>query len=423
MLYIGLCILLFATAMPVQAADAKDWSTTPMEELIQYQPLVDNCYDFTVTNGWNVTISNLQATDSHVVYMEYEVGTVSQDKTYVTSLFASGSPNVIGDEGVGKCYSRYVAHQNSGSPLLVSGAKYYICFVDREDKVEFFVQRTLNGKSEQIKFPVEHKTDRFDYKYFTISFGEYLQNKITCEFKNFKCYDEQGRDLGVQFNKHNSQTEIRRKGLQSDTTVFKAAYYCDEKPELGMIVLGENGKGYRDLQGKKEEFNYAVYGQGEEPASLHLGFKSGKEIFDYQYVIMTDSEGNKFNRINDVKVTFDNDGVTEVHTLSHKTGYRITEPEAPTKKGTKFTGWYLGNGEKFDFNSLVTESITLYASWEDGPEFEELEDAIISTGANTQAKKLSSTAKVMIASVSAITIVGCAICGILILRKKNYANK
>lgn len=48
-------------------------------------------------------------------------------------------------------------------------------------------------------------------------------------------------------------------------------------------------------------------------------------------------------------------------TLSTENGY-IEKPENPTRTNYVFSGWYLGN-ELFDFNSLVTEDITLVARW------------------------------------------------------------
>ena len=43
-------------------------------------------------------------------------------------------------------------------------------------------------------------------------------------------------------------------------------------------------------------------------------------------------------------------------------GTTVAEPEAPTKDGYSFLGWYL-NGEKYDFTAPVTEDITLVAEF------------------------------------------------------------
>lgn len=60
------------------------------------------------------------------------------------------------------------------------------------------------------------------------------------------------------------------------------------------------------------------------------------------------------------KVTFDNDGVTEV--IDVKENQLVTQPVTPTKEGYTFDGWYY-NGTKFDFTTEITKNITLEARW------------------------------------------------------------
>ena len=71
-------------------------------------------------------------------------------------------------------------------------------------------------------------------------------------------------------------------------------------------------------------------------------------------------------------VTFDSNGGSEVvpDSIPVLDGYRMTEPQAPTKAGCMFTGWFTDNGtfvDKWDFaTSIVTSDITLYAQWAAG---------------------------------------------------------
>ena len=425
--HLFLSLLLLCTAMPVQATGTKAGSKRKMEELIQFQPLVDSCYNFTVENAMNICISNREKTKSDVVYMEYEVGKVTGDQTNQSIVAAATGPSVMIMGGIGK-RNGYVTNYKTGdgSPMLVSGAKYYICFAKRQGELEVYVQRTMNGTTEVVKFPYEFGEWNDAFEYFTLFFGEERARKVSCEFKNFKCYDESGKDLGIQLDSENILVEITQMGLLGDHTLCEAAYYCEEKPELGIIVLGEKCKGYRDVNGAKEEFNYGVYAKGEEPATINLRFKDGKEVFDYQYVVMTDDDGNKYQRLQNAQVTFVVDGESKTQTLTASHGFRIAEPEAPSKEGTKFLGWYLGNDEKYDFNSIVSESITLYAKWEDGPEFEEVEEVKETTSENVKGNANSgsdSVSMVVSIAVSVITIIGCVICSILILRRKKHAKE
>jgi uncharacterized repeat protein (TIGR02543 family) len=63
-------------------------------------------------------------------------------------------------------------------------------------------------------------------------------------------------------------------------------------------------------------------------------------------------------------VTFNSDGGSNVPNQTIVEGKKATKPSNPTKKGYKFKAWTL-NGQSFDFNTLITENITLVATWEE----------------------------------------------------------
>ena len=67
-----------------------------------------------------------------------------------------------------------------------------------------------------------------------------------------------------------------------------------------------------------------------------------------------------------VVVTFDSMGGTAVNSQEFKSGEKAIKPTDPTKTGYKFGGWYTDSEFKneFDFDTTVTENITLYANWE-----------------------------------------------------------
>ncbi len=77
-------------------------------------------------------------------------------------------------------------------------------------------------------------------------------------------------------------------------------------------------------------------------------------------------------------VTFDSNGGTAVEALENvRYGAKLTEPEAPTKEGWTFAGWYTAadftEGTKVDFDTytMPTSAVTLYAKWDakDGIEY------------------------------------------------------
>ena len=76
------------------------------------------------------------------------------------------------------------------------------------------------------------------------------------------------------------------------------------------------------------------------------------------------------NALNPV-VTFEVDGKEFEKQNVKEKNFKAVKPENPTKKGYVFTGWYTKNADNeykpFDFNTTVTEDITLYAQWEEVP--------------------------------------------------------
>ena len=86
-------------------------------------------------------------------------------------------------------------------------------------------------------------------------------------------------------------------------------------------------------------------------------------------VIAKDSNGSRFGaeatftvNKNVCKVTFDTKGGSTVADKLIYADEHIEKPADPTKKGYTFEGWFNGESE-FDFDSAVTENITLTAKW------------------------------------------------------------
>ncbi|MBM6383535.1 MAG: InlB B-repeat-containing protein [Paenibacillus sp.] len=70
--------------------------------------------------------------------------------------------------------------------------------------------------------------------------------------------------------------------------------------------------------------------------------------------------------INSYTVNFDSNGGTVVDDQSIQYGELATAPDAPTKDGHTFAGWFADSGlnQAFDFdNTTVTSDLTLYAKW------------------------------------------------------------
>ena len=62
-------------------------------------------------------------------------------------------------------------------------------------------------------------------------------------------------------------------------------------------------------------------------------------------------------------VTFDSDGGSEVKSQEVSDGKKATEPDAPTKTGYTFGGWFVKTTEWNFLAYTVTENVTLKAKW------------------------------------------------------------
>lgn len=107
----------------------------------------------------------------------------------------------------------------------------------------------------------------------------------------------------------------------------------------------------------------------------NLGFeeKDGYEIvwylndveFDFKLPIKEDItlEG-KYVKVDTVTVKFDSAGGDKVASQKIKKGGKVTLPNAISRRGYIFDGWYL-NDKKYNFDNIVEKNITLKAKWKE----------------------------------------------------------
>lgn len=67
--------------------------------------------------------------------------------------------------------------------------------------------------------------------------------------------------------------------------------------------------------------------------------------------------------INKYDVTFNTDGGTAVNAQSIEYNKKTAEPDAPTKTGYTFAGWYDDANTEFSFDQLITGDTVVYAKW------------------------------------------------------------
>lgn len=343
-----------------------------INQLLDNHPVVRTSYDFTIENKNTLAISNKYPTDSKVVYMEYELADVKADNTYQQGVMVTRAPRTTypytESNGLAKFKNFTDEKTKKDRPLLIEGAKYFICFNKKDDGYDVVVQRTLNGKVENISFPSTIGVYDPSYSYFSIWLGEGAKYNFTATFKNFKCYDAKGNNLGVQVRFKDVQITEKGEIGKYDTSI--ASYYCEETNSF--VNLLENKKASKVVGTDVEDGTYSIYNK-----VLNLNLKGGKETYDYNAMALTDSDGKKYERMKSYKVTFVTGEENIVVKTEASNGYRVVAPEAPAKKGNTFKGWCLANGEAYDFDTVVRDGMTLYAKWEneDGIEYLAVEPA------------------------------------------------
>ena len=101
--------------------------------------------------------------------------------------------------------------------------------------------------------------------------------------------------------------------------------------------------------------------------SIEVAFDNNKVTYDFPYFIFTDDSGTEYERLGTYKIRFESGAgsAIESQTLNAHNGYLPTAPEQSVLEGNTFSGWYTADGEEYDFEEMVTESVTLYAKWSD----------------------------------------------------------
>lgn len=322
---------------------------------------LNHSYTITIKDQNTVALCSMKKPTSDTVYMEYTVKT-SDSHIVQPGVILTQDPTSLFpyDDGDGYMLYENMKKKGNGS-LLVEGADYIICMKKTSQNVDVTVQRTYKGKKTVFSFPTSAGQYDKKFPYFGIWLGEGTNSPVDCVLTNFKCYDSNNNNLGVQCN---TLFTAEHFGEIEDYTDCEAVYYCEQ--DASMIVLYADKKMVYLENGVKESGTYHI--SDSEDKVITLSYKEGKEVYSYLYKQITSTEGKIYKRLGTYKVFFvtGSDSRIEAQILSAETGYVVKKPEVPTKEGASFQCWVTRNGKEFDFDSYVTESVTLYAKWIDG---------------------------------------------------------
>lgn len=324
---------------------------------MQYDKQVQHAYNVTAKNASNVALCNAKKTDSDIIYMEYTVKSTDSN-LYQTGVVSTNKPTNDYPHNSGILVYDYFPDKPGNGYLLEEGASYIIRFVKGEDSFYADVQKTKNGVFEYYTFPNQYGTYDAQAPYIGLWFGENPNYQMTAEIVNMKCYDENGNNLGIRCNQ--SVVNIDHLGEKEDYSSCEAMYYCEETETL--IALYADTKGKVVKEDTTEEIQYRIWDR-----SITLMYEDGKECYDYLYQKIYDDDVT-YVRLGTYYVEFETGTDTKIErqTVNTDTGYTAMKPAAPVREDAEFEGWVTADGKDYDFDAVVTESLTLYAKWSDG---------------------------------------------------------
>ncbi len=340
---------------------------TLLDEAVERAPndALDHKYNITINNATNVVISNGKQTSSDVVYMEYTVKQSSKTSIYQWGLLNHHAPQKkYPHAGAGYLFFEMDEKNPGQGYLLQEGASYVITFLKRNGQVLTLVQRTMDGKVEFKEFVNTDGAYNPVDPYFALWLGEGANHPVSCEIVDFRCYDGNNNNLGVQTNDQNNLIKTEHFGELEDYMGCEAVYYHAQSGNTVMLYSDQTAKVTRD--GKTETITYKI-----KDDVLSLVFADKTEEYSYFYQQFTAEDGKVYVRLGTYSITFvtGTEEVIQPLKLDAASGYYAAAPENPVKQGAEFMGWYLSDGTKYDFSGIVDRSITLYAKWSDDPQF------------------------------------------------------
>lgn len=322
---------------------------------------VPHTYTVSIQDGQCVAISNRIVPMTDTLYMEYKVKSSAGTHIWQTGVILSNTPQnkypYLDGQMLYNAYE-YDPEKVGAGPLFVEGGEYLLKFDKLDDKYEVTVQCTLNGKTTYTSFAAKAGNYNKNAGFYSLWAGDGAKFPVNLELEDFKCYDANKNNLGVQCNSTNCV--ITHYGELEDYAGCEAIYFNDADNSLYALYKDKTTK--YTVNDKTENGTYSV-----KDNVMTVQLAEREETYDYMYQYFKDEEGETYRRLHEYKLTFEVGKGTPIdgQIINAENGYRALRPVEPTLEGNTFEGWYTAEGEEYNFDSIVSESITLYAKWSD----------------------------------------------------------
>lgn len=341
----------------VQATPGRNVSVG-REETFQKDSQVNHRYTIELQNVYDIAISNRRTAIGDKVFMEYRVAS-SDSKVYQVGGSLSNEPKAGFPYLTGQLLytaTDFDVNTVDDGPFLVEGAEYLFIFEKKSDYFDVIAQRTYKGETEIISLDSVYGTYDKGADFVSIWLGGSREMLTNAVLEDFKCYDSNKNNLGVQCNQKN--VKITHFGELEDYIDCEAVYYCKEDGSLYALYEDQTLK-YTSADVNKQG-TYTI-----EERRMKVCIDNTTKDYDYVYLRFTDDAGKEYERLHTYKVVFETGKGTKVETqiVDAKNGYQAMRPTDPTMKNNEFKGWYTSDGKEFNFDTLVIESTTLHAKW------------------------------------------------------------
>ncbi len=333
-------------------------ATVGRETAFKKDTKLNHRYTVVMENAGLVAIKTKRMATGDIVYMEYKV------KSSDSKLSQWGG--IMGSSITGRYpyLTAYMRHENvapgteSNNPLLTPGAEYILMFEKKQDRVDLIVQRTLDGVVNSYVAGSHYGNYDESMRHYALWLTCPNGATLNAVLEDFKIYDSNGNNLGVQCDV--AGVTVTHYGELENYAGCEALYAGVDDNKL-FALYADKTVLVTELDGTTKKGTFAV-----EDGILTTDIQGEVNKYEYTYQYFKSEDGKMYRRVGTCKVIFDTGKGSEVETqiLNEKNGYQAMRPNDPTLKGNKFLGWYTIEGEEFNFEQLIIDSITLYAKWE-----------------------------------------------------------
>lgn len=203
----------------------------------------------------------------------------------------------------------------------------------------------LKAKSFDVVFEPDNGSDK------TVSKVEYLKpvkepDAPSREGYTFKSWYKDGKEFNFE-------------------TLITEDITLTAKWEINKYTVKFDSNGGTEVKPQTVEFNKTVNKPEDPTKEGHTfeGWYKGDKEFDFKTSITEDITLTAKWKLKEYSVTFDSNNETQPQEVLVTHGEKVKAPLNPTKEGHTFKGWFKGD-VPFDFDTLITDDITLTAKWE-----------------------------------------------------------